>query len=63
MIRDVQRGWAWTRALLGLKAKEIHLCGEESAVHLIDSILCTTNEDLEVSSEVMCVFTALILIC
>ncbi|KAK6644605.1 hypothetical protein RUM43_000872 [Polyplax serrata] len=49
MIRDVQRGWAWTRALLGLKAKEIHLCGEESAIDLIDSILCTTNEELEVN--------------
>ncbi|EEB12247.1 ATP-dependent RNA helicase SUV3, putative [Pediculus humanus corporis] len=48
MIKDNQRGWAWTRALLGLKAKEIHLCGEESAVDLVDSILCTTNENLEV---------------
>ncbi|CAJ0868347.1 5555_t:CDS:10 [Entrophospora sp. SA101] len=28
MISDPFRGWAWTQALLGLKAKEIHICGE-----------------------------------
>jgi ATP-dependent RNA helicase SUPV3L1/SUV3 len=27
LIGDVSRGWAWTQALLGLQAKEIHLCG------------------------------------
>ena len=27
MIKDDQRGAAWTRALLGLKSKEIHICG------------------------------------
>ena len=28
MLRDFQRGWAWTRALLGTPADEIHVCGE-----------------------------------
>lgn len=28
MIKDYQRGWAWTRALLGIPAEEIHVCGE-----------------------------------
>ena len=28
MVKDYQRGWAWTRALLGVPAKEVHVCGE-----------------------------------
>lgn len=32
MISDLHRGWAWTRALLGLQANEIHLCGDPSRV-------------------------------
>ena len=28
MVKDFQRGWAWTRALLGIPAQEIHVCGE-----------------------------------
>lgn len=27
LISDPLRGWAWTRALLGIPAKEIHLTG------------------------------------
>lgn len=27
MIADPARGHAWTRALLGLRAREIHVCG------------------------------------
>lgn len=32
MIGDSQRAFAWTSAVLGLCAKEVHLCGEESAI-------------------------------
>lgn len=35
LIRDPGRGWAWTRALLGIAANEIHLCGEEAAIDLV----------------------------
>ena len=35
MIEDTERGYAWTNALLGLKAREIHLCGDERALRLI----------------------------
>ena len=61
MIRDPQRGWAWTRALLGkirsciryfcyfcyqgLQAKEIHICGENSTRELIEELLVTTGDD------------------
>ncbi|CAG2100687.1 unnamed protein product [Medioppia subpectinata] len=48
MIRDMGRGWAWTRALLGIPAEEIHLCGEEAALDLIKEMMAATGEELEV---------------
>ncbi|XP_030768265.1 ATP-dependent RNA helicase SUV3 homolog, mitochondrial isoform X2 [Sitophilus oryzae] len=48
MIRDPQRGWAWTRALLGLMAEEVHLCGEAGALDLIQQLCLTAGEDIEV---------------
>ncbi|KAI1210945.1 P-loop containing nucleoside triphosphate hydrolase protein [Annulohypoxylon truncatum] len=38
MIGDSERGWAWTQAFLGVQAKEVHLCGEERTVDLIQSL-------------------------
>lgn len=48
MIRDPARGWAWTRALLGLCAEEVHLCGESAAIDLVTELLYTTGEEVEV---------------
>ncbi|WBW74259.1 mitochondrial ATP-dependent RNA helicase Rpm2 [Schizosaccharomyces osmophilus] len=48
MIADPDRGFAWTECLLGLNAKEIHLCGEESAVNLVMSIAKSTGDDFTV---------------
>lgn len=48
MIKDPQRGWAWTRALLGIAADEVHLCGEEAAVDLIKNLAATTGDNFEV---------------
>uniref|UniRef100_A0A3P9K4L4 ATP-dependent RNA helicase SUPV3L1, mitochondrial n=1 Tax=Oryzias latipes TaxID=8090 RepID=A0A3P9K4L4_ORYLA len=48
MIRDPSRGWAWTRALLGLCADEIHVCGEPAAVDFIRELMYTTGEEVEV---------------
>ncbi|XP_008826034.1 ATP-dependent RNA helicase SUPV3L1, mitochondrial [Nannospalax galili] len=48
MIRDPARGWAWTRALLGLCAEEVHLCGEAAAIDLVTELLYTTGEEIEV---------------
>jgi ATP-dependent RNA helicase SUPV3L1/SUV3 len=50
MLADPQRGYAWTAALLGLKAKEIHLCGEEAAVPLITKIAQELGEEIEVNT-------------
>lgn len=38
MIADTQRGWAWTSAVLGIPAQELHLCGESSVVPLIKKL-------------------------
>ncbi|PIO27157.1 hypothetical protein AB205_0121190, partial [Aquarana catesbeiana] len=48
MIRDPGRGWAWTRALLGLCAQEIHICGEAAAIKLVTELMYTTGEEVEV---------------
>lgn len=50
MIRDSQRGYAWTRALLGLQAKEIHLCGESAAINIIREVLTSIGEKVEVKT-------------
>ncbi|XP_043651567.1 ATP-dependent RNA helicase SUV3 homolog, mitochondrial isoform X1 [Drosophila teissieri] len=47
-IRDSQRGWAWTRAFLGLIADEVHVCGEPGALDLLLKICETTGETVEV---------------
>ncbi len=48
MIGDPDRGWAWTQALLGLKAKEVHLCGETRTVPLIRELAALMGDSLEV---------------
>jgi ATP-dependent RNA helicase SUPV3L1/SUV3 len=39
MIGNSERGWAWTKALLALKAKRIHLCGDERALGIVSRIV------------------------
>lgn len=48
MIGDDERGWAWTQALLGVQAKEVHLCGEERSVPLIKAICAKTGDEVVV---------------
>lgn len=48
MIGDEERGWAWTQALLGVQAREIHLCGEERAVPLIQTICAKIGDEVVV---------------
>lgn len=48
MIRDQSRGYAWTKALLGLRAKEVHLCGERSAINIIQEVLRSVDEKVEI---------------
>lgn len=48
LLRDPGRGWAWTRALLGIIAEEIHVCGEPGSVDLLKKMCETTGESVEV---------------
>ena len=49
MIADPARGSGWTAAVLGLCAKEIHLCGEETAVEVIQDLAKETGDELIVN--------------
>lgn len=46
MIGDDQRGWAWTQAVLGVQAKEVHLCGEDRAVPLIEALCAKMGDEV-----------------
>ena len=48
LLGDQNRGWAWTRVILGALAREIHLCGDESAVPLVTQILTGLGDSLEI---------------
>lgn len=48
MISDPERGGAWTSAVLGANALEVHLCGEEAAVPLVQKLLEDTGDEVVV---------------
>ena len=48
MIGNPERGWAWTQALMGVRAKEVHLCGEERTVPLIRELCASVGDKVEI---------------
>ncbi|QDS73134.1 hypothetical protein FKW77_001604 [Venturia effusa] len=38
MLANDDRGWAWTMAFIGVRAAEVHVCGEERALPLIQRL-------------------------
>lgn len=48
MMGDADRGWAWTQAFLGVKAKEVHLCGELRTVELVTELCKKMGDKLVV---------------
>ncbi|KAI3459409.1 hypothetical protein Pfo_016072 [Paulownia fortunei] len=42
------RGFSFTRALLGISADELHLCGDAAAVPLIQELLKATDDNIKV---------------
>lgn len=48
MISDPNRGWAWTRALLGVRAEQVHLCGDPSSESIVSRMLEETGDILHV---------------
>lgn len=47
MISDPFRGFAWTRALLGIRCKEIHVCGGLEAQGIVEKIAEFCGDELE----------------
>ncbi|KAH7324741.1 ATP-dependent RNA helicase SUV3 precursor [Stachybotrys elegans] len=45
LIDDPVRGSAWTNAVLGMQAKELHICGEERAVGIVQSICASIGDE------------------
>ena len=50
MMRDPSRSWAWTRALLGICANEVHLCGEASAIDYVRELVESIGDQFETKS-------------
>jgi ATP-dependent RNA helicase SUPV3L1/SUV3 len=47
MINDENRGFAWTRALLGVCAREIHVAGGMEAAPVVEAMAARTGDDFE----------------
>ncbi|WP_343009566.1 helicase-related protein [Clostridium celatum] len=48
MINDNQRGIAWSRAVLGIRCNEIHICGAMNAKELLIKMLDDCEDDYEI---------------
>lgn len=48
MIGDRERGWAWTDAILGLAASEIHICTAESALNILKELIGQCEDTYEI---------------
>lgn len=48
MVGCKTRGFAFTRALLGIASDELHVCGDPAAVPLIQRILEVTGDVVKV---------------
>ena len=48
MIADAERGYAWTRAILGVRAPEVHLCAAPEAKNLLLRIILSCGDTYEV---------------
>lgn len=55
MIGDSQRGAAWTRALLGIRCPEIHVCGAYNAKELLIEIIESCGDEYEIKEYVRAV--------
>ena len=48
MISDRERGYAWTRAILGVLAEEVHLCAAPEAKNLLLRLIRSCGDSFEV---------------
>lgn len=49
MIGDSDRGFAWTRAILGVQAEEIHLCVAPEGLHILQRLLKDLGEPFTIT--------------
>lgn len=49
MIGSIDRGSSWTRAVLGIPAEELHVCGSDNMVELVAEICAITGDEYEVN--------------
>ncbi len=49
MIADPQRGYAWTRAILGVLSPEVHLCAAPEAKQLLIRLIESCGDSVEVA--------------
>jgi ATP-dependent RNA helicase SUPV3L1/SUV3 len=48
MLLDPDRGWAWTRALLGVRCRTLYLCGSPDALSLVEKAARILGEEIDV---------------
>lgn len=48
MIEDTDRGYAWTRAILGIRAKEIHCCVAPEGLEILKEVITYCDDDFEI---------------
>lgn len=48
MISDSQRGWAWTRAIIGVQSPEIHICMAPEALDVVVNLINDCNDTYEI---------------
>lgn len=48
MLSDIDRGGAWTRAILGIQARRIHLCTSPSAVSVLKKLIKVCDDTYEI---------------
>lgn len=47
LLGDPSRGWAWTQAILGLPAREIHICGSPDMLNLVKALVSRCGDTVE----------------
>lgn len=48
MMGDTQRGGSWTNAVLSVRAKEVHLCGDDTTVELLSKLIPTLGDQMTI---------------
>jgi len=50
MVASAERGYAWTRAFMGMRCKEIHVCGGLEATEIVQKLAKACGDDYELNT-------------